>query len=855
MNIVKERTRIIFSEYNDAEKRAIDNMVATMDNVFTYEDKDKHIICLPTGMEKATKRLFPKHTIVDKSNEYWAFDHIQPVEHNAQPRNQLQKDFISFVLEKSNHKQKLAGILSPGTGKGLVLSTRLPAPNPEGFIKMGDIKVGDRIFGSDGKVVNVTGVYPQGEKDIYEVIFNDGRSVFCDAEHLWTVTVAWPSKPRTISVEEMLKDYKFFIPHIARDNERTGSNRDPWHYKYRVQLLSSPVEYDPQEISVHPYVLGAFIGNGCCTIPELTLSSGNDFVPNKIAKLCGFTTKKMKHNYNYPFYDANGHMVKTADFFKDIPEMIGSYSRDKIIPSNYMYNSIHVRMELLRGLMDTDGSICSEDGIRYNVSYSSCSKKLLEQIQELIWGLGYSANIIKPDNRTEKYVDGYHSQVNIRVPQKFKQELFTHPRKLYIAQKAASIPDRQQPFKYLIIKDIKLVKREESQCISVDAPDQLYLTEQFIVTHNTFMTCYSAIRVGLRTLIIVPTTSIKNQWADTLTGMFGVDPSRVINVKKPSDFFNVKADFVVVSQASLAAINKTYDLEEIMRKNKFGIKAIDEVQMWFHNIIKVDGCSNIANNWYLTGTFGRSSDDQNKLYQEMFGDLAMFTEKMKEPTFFNRKPGNIYGMKPHVHCTMVWTRSGLNKEQIKKVTNSMRYSEREGKWMRFGISVPAYTKLVIPPDGTMTKWLNIILRTVKIAMNTIDYGKTLVLGSTISSAEVIASYLRKMYPKLKIGTLHSINDKATNLDTKANADIIVSTTKSAGTGFDVKGLSRLIVADQFKSWILADQVSGRLRTLDSGKDTYMWDIVDSSIPQLRRWANSRAQVLKRKTKSFKVKEM
>ena len=854
MNIVKERTRIIFSEYNDAEKRAIDNMVATMDNVFTYEDKDKHIICLPTGMEKATKRLFPKHTIVDKSNEYWAFDHIQPVEHNAQPRNQLQKDFISFVLEKSNHKQKLAGILSPGTGKGLVLSTKLPAPNSKGFIKMGDIKVGDRIFGSDGKVVNVTGVYPQGEKDIYEVIFNDGRSVFCDSEHLWTVSVAWPSKPRTLSVEEMLKDYKFFIPHIARDNEKTGSKRDPWHYKYRVQLLSSPVEYDHQEISVDPYVLGAFIGNGCCTVPHLSISSGNAFVPERIAEICGFRVKKARTGYSYFFYDEHGRGIKTADFFKDVPGMIGCYSRDKEIPSNYLYNSLDVRMELLRGLMDTDGSIGLGEENRFNVSYSSCSKKLLEQIQELIWGLGYSGNIVT-DPRTEHYVNGYLGTINIRVPHGFKKEMFHLPKKLYRALKASQLPDRQQPFKYLIIKDIKLVKREESQCISVDAPDQLYLTEQFIVTHNTFMTCYSAIRVGLRTLIIVPTTSIKNQWADTLTGMFGVDPSRVINVKKPSDFFNVKADFVVVSQASLAAINKTYDLEEIMRKNKFGIKAIDEVQMWFHNIIKVDGCSNIANNWYLTGTFGRSSDDQNKLYQEMFGDLAMFTEKMKEPTFFNRKPGNIYGMKPHVHCTMVWTRSGLNKEQIKKVTNSMRYSEREGKWMRFGISVPAYTKLVIPPDGTMTKWLNIILRTVKIAMNTIDYGKTLVLGSTISSAEVIASYLRKMYPNLKIGTLHSINDKATNLDTKANADIIVSTTKSAGTGFDVKGLSRLIVADQFKSWILADQVSGRLRVLDSGKDTYMWDIVDSSIPQLRRWANSRAQVLKRKTKSFKVKEM
>ena len=76
--------------------------------------------------------------------------------------------------------------------------------------------------------------------------------------------------------------------------------------------------------------------------------------------------------------------------------------------------------------------------------------------------------------------------------------------------------------------------------------------------------------------------------------------------------------------------------------------------------------------------------------------------------------------------------------------------------------------------------------------------------------------------------------------------------KSCGTGFDVKGLSKLIVAEQFKSWILADQVSGRLRRRPDGKVTYMWDIVDASIPQLRAWANARADVLRRKSKSFKV---
>lgn len=485
MEITKERTRIIFAGYTDQEKRAIDNMVATMDNVFTYEDSDNRKIYLPTGMMNAAKLLFPKHKIEDLSSTYWDFAHITPVQHNAEPRNQLQIDFIKFVLEQANHKQKLAGILSPGTGK-------------------------------------------------------------------------------------------------------------------------------------------------------------------------------------------------------------------------------------------------------------------------------------------------------------------------------------------------------------------------------TFMACYAAIKIGLRTLIIVPTTGIKNQWAETLIVMFKVPERRVITVNKPSDFINVKGDFVVVSQASLAVLNKTYDLEKIMKANKFGIKVIDEVQMWFHNIIKVDGSCNIANNWYLTGTFGRSADDQNALYQEMFGDLKIFRELDKKPTLFDRKPGNVYGMKPHMHVEMVWTHSGLSKEEIKKVTSSMRYSEREGKWMRFGISMPAYTKLVIPDDGKMTKFLSKLLDTVKRANKEVTYGKMLILVPTISSVEVVAGYVTKMYPDLKVGTIHSRNTKQENDRTRTESDIIISTVKSSGTGSDYKDLSKLVVGEQFKSWILADQVSGRLRRRPDGKDTYMWDIVDADVKQLRAWANVRAGILKKKSKTFKV---
>lgn len=488
MNIVKERTRLLFTDYTGLERKKIEDLVASMDNVFMYHDEDNQVIGLPTGMEQTIRKAFPSAKFKDQSDTYWPFERIHPVEHSAKPRNQLQIDFINFVLDQAKKKKKLAGILSPGTGK-------------------------------------------------------------------------------------------------------------------------------------------------------------------------------------------------------------------------------------------------------------------------------------------------------------------------------------------------------------------------------TFMACYSAIAVGYRTLIIVPTSGIKTQWVETLTGMFKVPKERVLMVNKPTDFMNVKADFVVVTQSSLNVLNKTYDLNKIMKDNRFGIKVIDEVQMWFHNIIKVDACSNIANNWYLTGTFGRSGDRENELYQEMFGDLAIFREKQKKPTIFNRKPGNVYGMKPHMHVTMVWGKSGLSPEEVKSVTSSMRYSEREGKWIRYGISIPAYTELVIPPDGTMTRFLKTILEVVKIANRQVTYGKMLILSPTIASTDVIKSYIDKMYPDLKTGTINSHNSKAENDRVKAECDILISTVKSCGTGFDVKGLSKLIVAEQFKSWILADQVSGRLRRRDDGKDTYMWDIVDSQIPQLRAWANARADVLRRKSKTFKVVDM
>lgn len=734
MKIIKERTRLMFTEYTELEERQLDDLVGTIDKVFAYKDPDYKVIAFPTGMEDRVKQLFPKVSIEDRSKTYWDYAAITPVEHNATPRNQLQIDFIKFVLENANNKKNVAGILSPGTGKAQPLSTKIPTPTPNGYTLMGDLNVGDYVFGSNGEPIKITEIYPQGKKDIYQITFSDGRISECAIDHLWNVYYRpFDSVQVTLSLEDIIND------------------ESP--YEMSIPSITKAINYPYQHIDTDPFI-----------------------------------------------------------FAKNI------YSNLGYIPDEYMYNTIENRWKLLNGLLheyrviDYDLQEFLENMESEKVNYLLyINERLIKQIQELLYGLGYSS--IKCDRN------------------------------------AISIFKNQNR---LQIMDIQLVREEECQCIMVDSYDHLYLTEEYIVTHNTFMACYSAIKVGMRTLIIVPTSSIKKQWAETLINMFNVPEERVKMVNSPRDFINVKADFVIVSQASLAVLNKTYDLEKVMKHNKFGIKVIDEVQMWFHNIIKVDANSNIANNWYLTGTFGRSGDEENALYQQMFGNLEIFREKEKSPTLFNRKPGNVYGMKPHMHVKMMWTHSGLSKEEISSVSSTMRYSERAGKWMRYGISIPAYTKLVIPPDGTMTKFLKNVLTVVKMANEEVKYGKMLILSPTIESCNIILEYVSKMYPNKKIGTINSKNSKAENDRVKAECDILISTVKSAGTGFDVKDLSKLVVAEQFKSWILADQVSGRLRRRPDGKDTYMWDIVDAQVPQLRAWANERADVLRRKSKSFKV---
>lgn len=371
------------------------------------------------------------------------------------------------------------------------VSTMIPTPN--GMKRMGDLKVGDKVFDKNGAPTTVTEIHPKGVQDVYEVEFLDGRKARCTIDHLWTVYRRSHGKWH----EEVLP-----LEHILRDSNLTkcddGSTSISGEKRYSIPA-NGKAQFNERPITIDPYVMGVFITNGCLTDKYLRVSQPTPEVPNIIAEICNFQVEKRSsdvNDYSYIFYDQNHNRIRTDEFFKDYSELIGTKSPFRKIPEDYLFNSISNRMKLLQGLMDGDGSIIfrkDREWMSPIIRYNSTSKELIEQVMWLLRSLSFRCNIV-PDNR-DRYTSGYCADISItghpnEIPSLFK-----------VSYKVANAIESMEKFKNL--KDDKLLKwntdyertkfvsvkkldnPEEVMCIKVDNDEHLYLTEDFVVTHNT----------------------------------------------------------------------------------------------------------------------------------------------------------------------------------------------------------------------------------------------------------------------------------------------------------------------------------------------------------------------------------
>ena len=380
---------------------------------------------------------------------------------------------------------------SSGVGKCCVDHTMVPVWTADGSVawkRHGDLVVGDYVFARDGSPTKVLGVFPQGERDVYRVTFGDGRTLDVSDNHLWAVYPNRRSReegPTIYSTQTLMN--KGLVSNL--NNGRQGM-------KYVVPM-NQPVQWPIADLSVDPYALGALIANGCLTDKALSISSDDEETVARVGQAVGAVSWDQGTS-NYSWYFRTGETlgnngkrrIQLADVFTGtLSGLIGVKSPQRFIPEQYLHSSIEQRWALVQGLFDCDGSIGACDGERYNISYSTASERLAEDVRILLLSLGVPCSI-KKYVREKDGSDRVEYNVHVKAHNSDKHLFFRLDRKKRLAIKAQSVAkQREKRFDYVGIRSIEKLDRAESMtCIYVDNDEHLYQAGDFIVTHNTEVT-------------------------------------------------------------------------------------------------------------------------------------------------------------------------------------------------------------------------------------------------------------------------------------------------------------------------------------------------------------------------------
>lgn len=375
-----------------------------------------------------------------------------------------------FSMKITESLQLILG--TNGSGKAQPLDSFIKTPI--GWSTMGQMAIGTEVIAKDGTVCKVSGVFPQGKKEIFKITFSDGRTAECCKDHLWKIYVGgkkYPIVPEIVDTKEIIRLL----------NTKTYNNL-VW-----IDLVDSE-ENEDLDLPIDPYLLGVFLGDGCGVGPVSVITTPDDFIAKEISQLipkgCALNERADIKNgcKNYSIVRKPGYKEKNVftSFLID-NNLLGKRSYEKSIPEKYLFGSTKQRLSLLQGLMDTDGYIDVES----TSSYTTTSYDLAMQVQYLIRSLGGIANIVAKSkyytHLNERKLGRIAYQVNIRY--KKPSDLFRLPRKKNRAkdngQYCATLKLR--------IKSVESIGYKEAQCITIDHPDKLYVTNDFVVTHNSSM--------------------------------------------------------------------------------------------------------------------------------------------------------------------------------------------------------------------------------------------------------------------------------------------------------------------------------------------------------------------------------
>lgn len=505
--------------------------------------------------------------------------------------------------------------------------------------------------------------------------------------------------------------------------------------------------------------------------------------------------KDMITNFNeYKYYIPRQRCVKypkrdtpSEEFFEQLCIMMTN-DQLKEIPEEYLVNDFETRMRFINVLM----RISSGKDHRYRVNNISISGKLLEQIKWLLWSLGYSGTIV--DDGKVEFTDSDDS---------------------------------------ILINDISFSHREHCKCIKVDNPEHLYLTENFIVTHNTFCSGVGMCKYKTKTLIIMHRESLRNQWINSLYNMQGLSSKEVHEITTSEELYDIAHnqhgydyDIYLMTHATFRAglrrINNISDAMNITKNLGIGLKIIDEAHLEFRNTLMIDFVCNVKRNVYITATDGRSAKEENSIFRHVFANTLFYKPSGLLTNDMPKKWVEYYTVTLNTECK----------------PNIYRYRVAGGR----GMNPASYGKWVIAYDKKQ-RHFKCCRDLLKIVYKDDPHAKVLLFMPLIDLCSECAYFLTRSLNyddtfdyDLDIRTINSQNSKADNERNK-KADVIVTTIPSCGTGTDLPGITTIISCSPYVSGITCSQVFGRIRYC--GKVCKYYDIVDESVLMDKIWLKSR----------------
>ena len=335
---------------------------------------------------------------------------------------------------------------------------------PRGFRRIGGLRVGDLVIGSDGRPTPVLGVYPQGRKEVFRLRAQDGSETLCCAEHLWQVST--PEDRRRGKPGRVLET-----------REMVGHLRSAHQHRFGLPLVSSPVEFEPRDVPMDPYALGLLLGDSCLATNATPRFAAAD--PELVDALEGSlegVELRRTSDVDDVLRGIDRHRggVIVADrlttILRDL-ELAGTRSDARFVPDAYLYNSSEVRLALLQGLLDSDGGPVLRGGRTCRIQYTTSSEALREDVTFLVRSLGGVAYSRRRDNPSDSFV------FDIRLPSGVEPYRLTRKREAYERHGAG------RPMRF--VHEIEPAGETETVCIQVAAEDSLYVTDDFLLTHNT----------------------------------------------------------------------------------------------------------------------------------------------------------------------------------------------------------------------------------------------------------------------------------------------------------------------------------------------------------------------------------